>query len=126
MSIHDAFAQLETLDSVIAYMEKTPEDSWLMGKVRSEEGETNCFFGHLFSMGKTDPDGSHLWHVFEELWATTYMLYPVNDGEDPCYPQPTPKQRVLAYLHDLQSGKAPTTVRLMEDQMALYDMGMDD
>lgn len=126
MSIHDAFARLETLDQVIAYMESTDEDSWRVDTVRSAEGDTNCFFGHLFNMGENDVEGSHLWDVFEELWATTYMLYRVNDGEDPCYPQPTPKQRVLAYLHDLQTGKAPTTIKLMEDQMELYDMGMDD
>jgi len=118
--MQDAMTRLGSLDSVVAYMESTPEDSWRVGTVRSTDGATNCFFGHLFNMGKDDKEGSDLWDAFEELWATTYMLYPVNDGESPNYPQATPKQRVIAYLRDLASGSAPTTWALMEDEAARY------
>lgn len=104
------------LQTVIAYMETTTEDSWQTGTVRSKDGTKNCFFGHLFAMGGSDEQGDLLWHWFEDRWATTYMIYPVNDGENPDYPQPTPKQRILAYLRDLTDGTAKSTPVLMNEQ----------
>lgn len=109
-----AHTQLQTLDGVISYMETTPEDAWQVNTVRSEDGSTNCFFGHLFNMGANDAEGSALWDAFESTWATTYRLYPVNDGKNPSYPQATPRQRVLAFLRDLRDGKAMTTEQSME------------
>lgn len=106
---------LKTLDSVIAYMEATEEDAWQVDTVRSADGTTNCFFGHLFNMGGTDARGNALWDGFENAWASTYRLYSINDGENPRYPQKTPKQRVLAFLRDLNSGAVPTTPQQMEE-----------
>ena len=115
MSIADwARETLETLDGVIAYMESTEEDAWRVDTVRSADGKTNCFFGHLFNMGGTDERGSALWNTFEDRWATTYMIYPVNDGQNPAYPQSTPKKRVLAYLQALAEGTEMTTWQSME------------
>ncbi len=107
--------ELFGIDQIIAYMEKTEENSWNLDTVRSKDGK-NCFFGHLFDMGGGDLDhgGSHLWDIFEECWATTYMIYPVNDGENPKYQQPTAKQRIIAYLKDLRDGKEMTTHQLMD------------
>lgn len=121
--------QLEKLDPVIAYMEATDEDAWRVDTVRSADGMTNCFFGHLFNMGGNDVRGNALWHGFENLWATTFMIFPINDGTDSRYPQPTPKQRVLAYLSDLNSGAAKTCPQLMEEDYAHFlaeekDMGV--
>lgn len=110
--------QLRTLDAVIAYMEATPEEAWRTGTVRSEDGTTNCFFGHLFAMGGTDGRGNALWEVFEEEWATTYVVYPVNDGTGTRYLQPTPRQRILAFLHELNTGQVMTTPQSMDEQYA--------
>jgi hypothetical protein len=109
-----AQGQLSSLDGVISYMETTTEEAWRVKTVRSKDGTTNCFFGHLFNMGANDAEGSALWHTFEDRWSTTYMVYPINDGENRNYPQATPKQRVLAYLRDLRDGKAMTTEESME------------
>jgi hypothetical protein len=100
--------------SIIDYMEATPEASWEVGVVRSKDGTRNCFFGHLFEMAGDDATGNLWWGYFEDAWATTYMIYPVNDGSNSVYQQPTPKQRILAYLRDLRDGKAETTWQLME------------
>lgn len=102
-----------SIDVIIDHMNSTTEDSWCTNVVRKED--KNCFFGHLFSMGKNDKEGNFLWGAFEEIWATTYMIYPVNDGEHPRYNQPTPKQRIIAYLKDLRDGKQKTTYQLMEE-----------
>ncbi|GAA4034644.1 hypothetical protein GCM10023063_18490 [Arthrobacter methylotrophus] len=115
--------KLGTLDSIIAYMEATEEDAWRVDTVRSADGTTNCFFGHLFNMGVNDARGNALWSGFENLWASTYMVYPINDGADSRYPQATPKQRVLAYLRDLDSGAAKNTQQLLEEDYAYYLAG---
>jgi hypothetical protein len=60
---------------------------------------------------------SEIWDNFEEIWATTYMIYPVNDGKNSKYQQKTAKDRVIAYLEDLNSGKEKTTYQLMNEQL---------
>lgn len=115
-----AAAQLENLDTVIAYMEATDEDAWNLDTVRSKDGTKNCFFGHLFNMSADEDRANALWGLFEDLYATTYMVYPVNDGENPRYPQATPKQRILAYLRALAAGEELTTQQSMQAQYELY------
>lgn len=109
-----------TIDQIISYMEGTTEESWCMDVVKTKDGR-NCFYVHLFDLGGGDNGGSGLMNLFEKVFATTYMLYPVNDGEDPNYPQSTPKQRVLAYLRDLRDGKAKTTQDLWAEEAAAYN-----
>lgn len=116
------------LRDIINYMERTSEDSWCTDSVR-QEGK-NCFFGHLSQMygdgGGPTPDSKFFlagpsWGQFEEQYATTYMIYPVNDGYDNRYPQATPKQRILAYLADLESGATPTTYECMDSYIESLD-----
>jgi hypothetical protein len=97
-----------SLDLILSYLENTTEDSWCTDVVKTKAGKS-CLFGHLFDLG-----GGELWDWFENI-ATTYMIYPVNDGENVNYQQPTPKQRCIAYLKDLQSGKEKTTYQIMEE-----------
>jgi hypothetical protein len=126
-----------SLDDIITMVEETSEESWQTEVVRSADGTRNCFFGHLHALGvtlaadvsaealprSTRPDitpgdyiGSRLWDWFESAWATTYAIYPVNDGTNPAYPQQTPRQRVLAYLRALHSGMELTTEESLDDQ----------
>ena len=102
-----------SLDVIIPYMENTTEESWCTDVVKTKDGK-NCLFGHLFDLG-----GGELFDWFENI-ATTYMVYPVNDGKNENYQQPTPKQRCVAYLKDLQSGKAKTTYQLMDEEYERY------
>jgi hypothetical protein len=95
--------ELPSIDNIIEYLENTTEESWCLDVVKTKEGG-NCLFGHLFDMG-----GSRLMDLFEDQFATTFMVYPVNDGTNPKYQQSTPKQRCLAYVKDLKSGVAQTT-----------------
>ena len=99
---------MKTLDEIIAYLETTVEESWCLDVVK--KGDKNCLFGHLFELG-----GSDLYHMFEEFYATTYMVFPVNDGTHEDYRQETPKQRCIAYLKDLRDGKQKTTSKLHEE-----------
>lgn len=110
-------ADLARLDEVIAHMEGTAEEAWGVGVVRTmnvDGTQLDCFFGHLFSMAPDDRGGNEMWEWFEGTWSSTYGIYPVNDGKNPAYQQPTPKQRVIAFLRELRSGEEPTTSQWME------------
>ncbi len=110
---------MKTLQEIIDYMETTKEESWCVDVVRTKD-QKNCFFGHLVNMESDPREGQFLWDIFEECIATTYMIFPVNDGENKDYQQPTPKQRVIAYLKDLRDKKTPTTQDLMRE----YEKGI--
>jgi hypothetical protein len=103
-----------TLEQVITHMERTDEASWCTDVVRTSGDGRNCFFGHLFNMGGDDAEGSHIWEWFECRWMSTYAMYPINDGLNPKYPQPTPKQRCVAALHALRDGTEETTMEAMD------------
>ncbi|MFE6967172.1 hypothetical protein ACFVAJ_18810 [Agromyces sp. NPDC057679] len=103
-----------TIDDVIDYMEATDAESWCVDVVRTEDGAGNCFFGHLFGMGRDQQESNLLWEWFEECWSTTYAVYPVNDGKNPEYQQPNPRDRVVAYLRALRDGDELTTPESME------------
>lgn len=103
------------INDLISYLEKTKETDWIVDRVRMPDGK-GCVMSHIFDFGGGDnrdskgfTKGSIAWDFFEEVWATTYMIYPVNDGTDPRYKQSTPKQRVIAYLKDLAIGKEKNT-----------------
>ena len=104
---------------------------WQTDTVRGRDAtgqETNCFFGHVFNLGGGDTPaptgrgntGSQLWDWFDERWATTYMIFPVNDGTNPAYPQATPSARILVYLADLRDGRQFSTDELMERDYQFY------
>jgi hypothetical protein len=101
---------------IIAYLETTTEDSWCLDVVKTQDGK-NCLFGHLFDFG-----GSKLMDWFECNYATTFMVFPINDGTHTNYKQSSPKERCIAYLKDLESGKEKTVCKIMEE----YDDSIED
>lgn len=100
VEIHDR------LPEFINYCSATSENEWTTDVVRTRDGK-NCLFGHLVDWyyGKGyDGNISPAWDMFEDIWSSTYMVYNINDGKNPSYQQPTPKQRCLAYLKNLWLG----------------------
>lgn len=108
------------LSSVIKYLESTSENSWCVDVVRTKDNSKNCMFGHLFAMGDDEKESNELWDWFENCVTTTYAVYPINDGEHPDYQQPTPKQRCIAYLKNIELGKELTTYEAMELEYQAY------
>ena len=115
-----------SIESLIDYLEQIPDDLWLVDRVRKDG--RNCVTGHIFNYGGGDDNkdeygtngGTLARDWFENTWATTYMIYVINDGETPTwmnenYDQPTPKARVLAYIKNLRDGKEKNTRQLMEE-----------
>ena len=110
---------IDYLNNIILYLETTESDSWCTDVVRNKDGK-NCFFGHLLNMGKIQEQSCNLWDEFENCVATTYMIYPVNDGKNSKYQQPTSKERCIAYLEDVRDGKVMTTYESMDEEMELF------
>lgn len=102
------------LQDLIDYIESTKEENWIVDRVRDKDNN-GCVMSHIFDFGGGDNGGGDAWDFFEGMWATTYMIYPVNDGEHPQYKQSTPKQRCIAYLKDLRDGKQKNTRQLMDE-----------
>lgn len=97
----------------IAKFEAIPEELWFsQGHYRSDENEQCCCaLGHC---GMTDassdrldshPEAMALTRISERIHAERFSpsVVAINDGTPSGlrkYPQPTPKQRVLAWLRD--------------------------
>ena len=112
--MNEVIQKLTDMEPFIEYLKNTKDEDWQTDKVRS--GNKNCVMGHLVDwyygkgfQGVISP----VWDIFEEMWATTYMVYPVNDGQNPKYKQETPKERIVAYLEDLKNGKEKRTCQLI-------------
>lgn len=123
-------ALIGDLSEFIDYLEQTDDTQWQTDVVRSgsPDHERNCVLGHLHRWAE-DAGGealaSAVWSRFEELWATTHRIYPVNDGTDLGYPQSTPKGRVLAFLRDLRAGRVENTDESMHSDFLAYEASLD-
>lgn len=103
------------LQQIIDHLKSTGKDEWCKDVVRTKDSKQNCLFGHVFNMGGDDNKLANKWWDFMEMCATTYMVYPVNDGSHPDYKQDNPRDRCIAYLEDLLAGKQLTTLQSMEE-----------
>ena len=86
-------------DYFIAKFEAIPEEKWTT--LTYHEGDKSCALGHCGrTIGGCTQESRALGDLFEKhgLWVPD-----VNDGCDSRYPQPTPKQRILAALRDIKA-----------------------
>jgi hypothetical protein len=105
------------VEQIIAHLEKTSDASWAVDVVRTRDG-CNCVMGHVFDMGGGDEKlANEWWDFFEGGIASTYRIFPVNDGHNPDYQQATPKQRCLAYINNVLVGVEQTTYESMDQQI---------
>lgn len=82
----------------IAKFEAIPEGQWCERAYFNAIGQ-HCALGHCGeSTGVTEESGALTSLLSLGLGSSTSRI---NDGEHPDYRQPTPKQRILAALHDL-------------------------
>lgn len=124
----------ETIDprlaSLIEHLERTTDAQWLVDRVRDNHTGAGCLMSHVFDWGGGDTPitdgfnkngGTEAWNWFEAIYATTYMVYPVNDGENAKYQQVTPRERCIAYLKDLRDGNEKTTLAYEEEYEAAWN-----
>lgn len=101
---------LDRLDRAIALLEGTDPDTWWAGPTyRSPCGRYHCALAHLeVAWGMSEME------AFESEWSNSYVLGLINDGRNPKYPQPTPKERSLAYLYALRRGEEDSILEGMD------------
>lgn len=99
-----------SVDFFISKFEAIPEEEWTTGTQQNEIGQ-RCAFGHCmpeeircygrleFGFGHTTDEGIVLWKLLRSPAR-------INNGKDLRYPQPTPKQRILAALYDIKANQA--------------------
>lgn len=103
---------MPTLDEIIAHVESTPEESWWAGPTfRSPDQSQHCVLSHI-----AERFGGDAMDLFEGRWSTSYVIGAANDGRHPGYPQPTAKQRCVAFLHALRDGTEKDTLTSMDEQ----------
>lgn len=100
------------LTAFINYLKNTTIDSWCTDVYRTKDNK-NCLFGHLVAFVGDDNCNAAI-DIFENLYATTYMVFPVNDGTSETYTQDNPRDRCIAYLQNMLEGKEHTTVELFD------------
>ncbi len=103
---------LDVLEGVIQYLKRTKDDQWLMRKCATKEQDKWCLRWHIVKYGESEMIDA--WSLFENCIANEFMIYPVNDWEDPRYKQATPKERCIAYLQDIHDWVQPNILQLME------------
>lgn len=117
-----------TVDYFIKKFEEIPEENWVIGEFRNDNG--CCAQGHC---GMNSFNANHVWdnhdvsntptHLHEAhalFWMFKSILCigvaDVNNFESEEYPQPTPKQRVLAALCDIKKLQQPKEGEIKTEQ----------
>lgn len=85
-----------TIDYFIDKFKKIPENKWCVGNYILENGK-KCVLGHC---GANEyecmtEEGKYLITLFAN---NDYCVLDINDKESHCFPQKTPKKRILACL----------------------------
>lgn len=109
------------LTTFINYLKNTSIDSWCINVYRTSDGK-NCLYGHLVEFVGNDHCNDAI-DIFENLYATTYMVFPVNDGRSEIYKQNNPRDRCIAYLQNMVNGIEKTTVDLFDEYSSQYKKG---
>lgn len=140
MHLNEAVSKLlSDLGSLRAHLAATGAEDWQTQVCRSADGSRNCLLGHVFEWGiaqrealgalgartrdlSDDQLGSAAVQAFEELWATSYVYFGVNDGHHSRYQQATARERVLAFVDDLAAGRMLTTLESMDADFWLYQL----
>lgn len=86
-----------TIQYFIEKFEAIPEERWTTGTFKDDLGRC-CVLGHCGHNIYRDTEESR--YLYNILSGSNYGAISINDGLHRKYSQHTPKQRVLAALHD--------------------------
>lgn len=102
---------LPSLNDIITMLRKTDPDSWWAGPTfRSPCGTKHCVLSHVY-----EAYGEEGFYEFQERFDTSYHIGgAINDAPSERYPQPHPKDRVIAYLEAMERGEELTTYESMD------------
>lgn len=84
----------------IEKFEAIPESLWCEGKIT--DGDMHCAIGHCGGVMNKELEGESQALVSIIFNVLGYGIFQINDSITNQYPQPTPKQRILAALYDIR------------------------
>lgn len=89
-----------TVDYFIKKFEAKPDELWCINELRNQQGQT-CALGDCRERGEFD--------ALSELFQSNLIGFvsTTNNGNNPKYPQSTPKERILAALYDIKAKQQP-------------------
>ena len=99
--------ELQAVDDLIAHLSSIPPERWTTGVLTDGKG-ARCALGHLCDerLSNNTPR-QKAYAALRDRFMPDTTLAAANDavphGEEVSYPQPTPKERSLAYLADLRA-----------------------
>jgi hypothetical protein len=90
---------MKTAQDFIDFFEGIPEDEWFVGDfVNPENPKQKCAVGHCGVTQARFPLATNASFILRQILDSN--IGHINDGKNPRYQQPTPKQRILAALRD--------------------------
>lgn len=97
------------VDFFINKFEAIPENKWCIEQ-RFDHAGRRCAHGHCSTLqaedaGRATKEESALIEIAKSN-ICDYGFANINNGYDKRYPQPTPKQRILAALYDIKGNSA--------------------
>lgn len=103
------------VDFFIDKFSKIPERKWIIGSYGSNDDGPHCAYGHCGARDIPFYIGNEAM-ALAKLFVGKLQPHEVNDGKDPVYQQPTPKERILAALYDIKQSQQPKELPLPEFQ----------
>jgi hypothetical protein len=103
---------MKTATEFIEFFEAIPEEKWTTGTFK--KGDQCCAEGHLRQRRtRYRHNIERLEKLLRPVCSATTELSAVvfiNDGLDLRFPQPTPKQRILAALREIQAKEQQASI----------------
>jgi hypothetical protein len=101
-----------TVDYFIKKFEAIPEKKWFVGDYHNSDKSKSCALGHCcFTVdGLYDLMSVERRSLEKLFYDINVLVGDVNDGSEFAkgkFPQPTPKQRILAALYDIKKMQQP-------------------
>lgn len=96
------------VDYFIRKFEATSEDQWMTYSYTNVQETRFCALGWCGARGNNRTSPTLESNGLALLFSKYMLRVPeINDGTHPRYPQPTPKQRILAALYDIKKMQQP-------------------
>lgn len=105
-----------TIDFFINKFEVIPEEMWCVDELQNERGQ-RCAIGHCEAQSLVDYTESNTL-----IRLSKYRIASVNNGIERDYQQPTPKQRVLAFLYNIKADQAVKEAKKIIGEIVKKDL----
>lgn len=95
------------VDYFIKKFEAIPESNWCIGNLNNGCGQ-RCALGHTLRYNTDEYAVTEATYALRKMFRKKLLsVASVNNGNDDCYTQSSPKKRILAALYDIKKVQNP-------------------